>query len=187
MCVYILLICVYIFWICVYIFWIYMFWICICIYTHTDSYLSHRYIPVSFLGTSHSNIFCVIHVNFHLMSKLRENKVEKNAWNLEFLNLTKHQSDLSFFSNNKCLFCLTVSVSQECGGSLSWWFRPCVSHLTAIKMSAGAARFPFKVAHFIGLTRWCWLLTGDLSSSHVGLSTGLLECPPEMAPGKCLL
>ena len=81
------------------------------------------------------------------MSKLRENKVEKNAQNLEFLNLTKHQNDLSFFSNNKRLFCFTVSVSQECGGSLSWWFGPRVSHLTAIKMS-NAIKIPFQGGSF---------------------------------------
>lgn len=127
-CIYILLICVYIAWICVHIFWIYMFWICICIYTHTDSYLSHRYIPVSFLGTSHSNIFCVIHVNFHLMSKLRENKVEKNAWNLEFLNLMKHQSDLSFFSNLNIYFVLQFLWVRNVGAAYLGGSGP-VSHI----------------------------------------------------------
>lgn len=33
------------------------------------------------------------------------------------------------------------------------------------------------------LTRQCWLLVGGLSSSHMGLSPGLLEYPHNMAAG----
>lgn len=62
------------------------------------------------------------------MSKLRENKVEKNAWNSELLNLMKHQSDLSFFSNLNICFVLQFLWVRNVGAAYLGGSGP-VSHI----------------------------------------------------------